>query len=99
MDIVFDILFVFAGTFIHMSILHLFVYYETQHHPMIEKSKNPYRASKLWGIVQFIIGSIILYLGNFQFGKNIGTLMVILGFLLWGLFLGFFAGKKFKKVK
>jgi hypothetical protein len=98
MSILFDVLFVFSGICIHMSILHLFSFYETRYHPMVSKAGNPYRASKIWGIIQLVIALIILYLGKIEIGRNIQTLSVVIGFCAWGIFLGFFAGKSFKKV-
>jgi len=97
MEILKDILFVFAGVFFHMSFLHLFSFYETQYHPIIAKSKNPYLASKIWGVIQFVVGTLILVLCKYQLGRNIQTLMISIGFIFWALFMGLLAGKHFKK--
>jgi uncharacterized membrane protein YbhN (UPF0104 family) len=97
MNILIDVLFLFSGILIHMSFLHLFSYYETHYHPIISRSKNPYRASKFWGIFQLLVGMIILYLCKYELGRNLPTLFVLIGFCVWGIFLGVFAGKHFKK--
>ena len=92
----FDILYFLAGIFLHMSLLHLFSFYETQHHPMIARARNPYLASKVWGVIQFSCGITILALCKFQFGWNLPTLFVCLGFIFWAILLGIVSGKRYE---
>ncbi len=92
-----DLLFFLAGIFLHMSLLHLFSFYETQHHPMVMRAGNPYLASKVWGVIQLACGMLILALCRFQFGWNLPTLFVFLGFSFWALFLGIVSGSRYKK--
>jgi len=92
---VYDFLFFLAGVFLHMSLLHFFSFYETRHHPMIARAKNPYFASKVWGVIQALCGMMILVFGKYQFGENIPTLCLILGFCFWAVFLGVFAGRRY----
>jgi hypothetical protein len=94
-----DFLYFLAGIFLHMSLLHLFSFYETQHHPMIARARNPYFASKIWGVIQLSCGTIILALGKFQFGWNLPTLFVWLGFSFWAALLGIVSGKRYARNK
>ncbi len=94
-----DFLFLLSGIFLHMSFLHLFSFYETQHHPMIARARNPYLASKIWGVIQLVCGVIILALCKFQFGWNLPTLFVSLGFSFWAVLLGIASGKRYGKGK
>ncbi len=96
-QILFYFLYFLSGIFLHMSLLHLFSFYETQHHPMIAKAKKPYLASKIWGVVQLFFGLIILVLCKYQFGLNLPTILVFTGFGFWAIFLGIFSGKPHKK--
>lgn len=93
---IFDFLYFLAGIFLHMSLLHLFSFYETQHHPIIARASNPYLASKIWGIVQLFFGIIILALCKYQFGPNLPTLFLFFGFSFWAVFLGIVSGKRYK---
>ena len=92
-----DTLYFLAGVFLHMSLLHLFSFYETQHHPMIARARNPYLASKIWGVIQLSCGTLILAVGKFQFGWNPPTLSVWLGFSFWAVLLGIVSGKRYAK--
>lgn len=80
-----------------MSLLHLFSFYETQHHPLIARAGNPYLASKVWGVIQLFFGVITLALGRYQFGFNPQTLFVFSGFSFWGVFLGIVSGKRYRQ--
>ena len=95
-QVVFALLYFAAGIFLHMSLLHLFSFYETQHHPMIARAGNPYLASKVWGIVQLFLGVLILAVCQYQFGLNLPTLFVFLGFGFWAILLGGVSGKRYK---
>jgi hypothetical protein len=95
-QLLFDFLFFMAGIFLHMSLLHLFSFYETQHHPMIAKVRNPYFASKVWGIVQLLCGVRILAFCKFQFDVNLSTFFVVAGFSFWAIFLGIVSGKRYR---
>jgi uncharacterized membrane protein YesL len=96
-QVVFDFLYFLAGIFLHMSLLHLFSFYETQHHPIIARARNPYLASKVWGILQLFFGTIILAFCRFQFGLNLPTLFLFLGFSFWAAFLGIVSGARYNK--
>lgn len=95
----FDFLYFIAGIFMHMSLLHLFSFYETEHHPMISRAENPYLASKLWGVVQMALGISILAFTQYQFGKNLPTLFLFLGFGFWAIFFGIASGSRYKRRK
>ena len=86
-----------AGISFHMSFLHLFSFYEVQHHPTIKRAKNPYRTSKISGVVFFWASSVIILTSHMEIGTNANTYCLIAGFIFWGLFMGFFAGKRFQK--
>ena len=92
-QILFDLLFFISGVSLNMAFLHMFSFYETQHHPTIARAKRPYLASKAWGVLQLAIGVVILALCNYQFGFNLPTLFVFLGFALWAIFLGLVSRK------
>jgi hypothetical protein len=77
-----------SGVFFNMSVLHLFAFYETQNHPMIARSKRPYLASKLWGVVQLGIAALFLALIKFNLGFNANTASLLLGFSFWAILLG-----------
>ncbi len=57
-----------SGIFFNMSFLHLFAFFETRNHAMIARSKRPYLASKIWGVVQLCAGAILLILMKVQSG-------------------------------
>lgn len=78
-----------------MSLLHLFSFYETQHHPMIARAVNPYAASKVWGVFQFACAIAILAFTPCQLGRNLPSLLVLLGFCSWAIFLGVASGKRY----
>jgi len=46
------ILLFFAGVFLHMSVLHLFLFGKTASHPMIRMRKSPKKASSIRGGIQ-----------------------------------------------
>ncbi len=84
-----DCIFCFlSGIFFNMSFLHLFAFFETRNHPMIAKSRRPYLASKIWGVVQLTAGSILLILVKFHPGYNLGTAFLAAGFCFWAIVLG-----------
>jgi|ERR1700690_612216 len=93
----YDFLYFLAGIFLHMGLLHLFSFYETQDHPMIASARNPYLASKIWGVIQLSCGIIILALRKFQFGWNLPTLFAFLGFSFWAVLLGIVSRNKSQK--
>jgi len=93
----YEFLYFLAGIFLHMSVLHYFSFYEVQHDPLIARSVTPYLASKLWATVQLFCGIIILVFGKFQFGLNIPSLFVALGFAFWGVLTGMLSSKRYPR--
>jgi hypothetical protein len=74
-----------AGVFLHMSILQIFCFPETAHHPMIRIWKRPRLASSIWGTIQLSAGVMILLLINHRFKLDLDTLSLLVGFCFWGV--------------
>lgn len=77
-----------SGIFFNMSFLHLFAFFETRNHAMIAKSRRPYLASKIWGVVQLCAGAVLLVLMKFHPGYNPATAFLTAGFCFWSILLG-----------
>lgn len=83
-----------AGIFFHISMLHFFCFSETASHPMIRIWKSPKTASSIWGSIQLFSGLLIILLLKYQFGLNLNTLFLFIGFSGWGILRGFILDRK-----
>jgi hypothetical protein len=86
-----------AGVFFHMSVIHFFCFSETASHPMIRMWKSPAIASSIWGSIQLLAGLLILLLLHYRFELSFNTLLLFIGFSLWGIMRGFIVEAKKKK--
>jgi hypothetical protein len=82
-----------AGIFIHMGLMHHFSFDKVKTHPMIRMWKSPKIAASVWGIFQLSFAILILLFQNFQFGKNLDTIFVFLGYCFWALLAALFSNK------
>ena len=84
------ILLLLAGVLLNMGLLHFFSFMETRSHPFIARSAMPHLASSLWATLQLSLGLGILLALGYRFAVSLDTLVLFLGFALWGVALGYF---------
>jgi hypothetical protein len=60
MNILYYFLYFLSGILLNMSLAHMVNFAETDHHPIIAKTKFPKLASTLWMLVYLSLGTIIL---------------------------------------
>ena len=84
-------LFFLAGIVIHRGFMHHFSFDRVKTHPMIRIWKSPKMAAAIWGITQFSVALLILLLQKFQFGLNLDTFFVFLGYSFWAVLAALFS--------
>ena len=58
---------------------------------MIRIWKSPKMAAAIWGIIQFFVALLILLPQKFQFGLNLDTFFVFLGYSFWAVLAALFS--------
>ncbi len=83
-----------SGIFLDMSLVHLFNFEETRHHPMIRRWRSPKLGSSVWGVIQLFCGGLLLLLFHYRFELSLETLFVFLGFSFWAILVGYWSSKR-----